>query len=332
MTRSVSLEEARRIAVRAQLLDGSASGVLETIRHLGFLQLDPIAVVARPQHLVLWSRLGAFDTTELDRLLWDDRQLFEWNAFLYPIETLPLIRARVRANRRGDRYRWQRWVRDFLRDNASFRRYVLRELERRGPLLARELEDRSRGGSDDHRWYGSRYVGRMLDVLELRGEVAVAGRRGGQRLWDLAERWYPETDSVPLREAEQILADQRFRALGVRLVKGRWKAHPDASDGPVADRVTLLSPFDRLIHDRERAEALFAFRYRLEMYVPPAKREYGSYVLPILVGDRLVGRAEPRFDRKTRTLEVLGAWGDTSRLDEALASLAQFLGAELARR
>jgi uncharacterized protein YcaQ len=96
----------------------------------------------------------------------------------------------------------------------------------------------------------------------------------------------------------------------------------------VTDRVTLLSPFDRLVYDRERTEALFGFRYRLEMYVPKAKREYGYYVLPLLEGDRLVGRAEPRFDRKTKTLEVLGAWGDTSRLDEALASLAEFLGAE----
>ena len=87
-------------------------------------------------------------------------------------------------------------------------------------------------------------------------------------------------------------------------------------------------PFDRLIHDRDRTEALFGFHYRLEMYVPKAKREYGYYVLPILVGDRLVGRAEPRLDRKTKTLEVLGAGGETDRLDEALTELAAFLGAQ----
>jgi uncharacterized protein len=324
----VTAEVARRIAVRAQLLDGSARGVLETVRRLGFLQLDPIAVVARPQHLVLWSRLGPYDTAELDRLLWEERQLVEWNAFLWPVETLRLLRARMRRARRGGLHPyWQR----FIDENASFRRYVLRELERRGPLLGRDLDDRG-SGADDHRWWGRRWVGRMLDILELRGEVAVAGRRGGQRLWDLAERVWPETEVARLDEAERELEERRFRALGVRLVRGEWQAHPEAMDGAVPDRVTLLSPFDQLIHDRDRAEALFDFRYRLEMYVSPAKREYGYYVLPILVGDRLVGRVEPRFDRKTRVLSVLGAWGDTSRLDEALAELARFLGAEEVRR
>jgi len=326
MRRTVSPEQARRIAVRAQLLDGSARGVLETVRHLGFLQLDPIAAVATPQQLVLWSRLGPFDPTELDRQLWRDRTLFEWNAFIWPIESLPLLRARMRSERRRSTSAWKRRRQEFLRENAGFRRYVLQQLERRGPLLGRELEDQSVQGRRDHRWFGSRHVAEMLEILHLRGELAVVGRRSGQRVWDLAERWYPHTDAVPLRDAEQLLAEQRFRALGVRLVKGEWRAHPDASDEPLADRVTLLSPFDRLVHDRDRAEALFGFRYRLEMYVPPAQREYGYYVLPILVGDRLVGRVEPRFDRKARALHVLGAWGDTARLNEALSSLAAFLG------
>jgi uncharacterized protein YcaQ len=327
-TRKVTPEEARRIAVRAQLLDGSARGVLDTVRRLGFLQLDPIASVAPAQQLVLWSRLGAYDPAELDRLLWVERKLFEWNAFIWPIESLPLIRARMRRHRRAKTLARERWTRDFLEQNAGFRRYLLRELERRGPLLGRELEDQTAGQGRSHRWFGRRQVGLMLEALHRRGELAVVGRKSGQRLWDLAARWYPETDTVPVREAERILAEQRFRALGVRLEKGEWQAHPEVGDAPVPDRATLLSPFDRLVHDRDRAEALFGFRYRLEMYVPPAKREYGYYVLPLLVGDRLAGRAEPRFDRKTRKLELLGAWGDTSRLEEALAELATFLGAE----
>jgi uncharacterized protein YcaQ len=313
--------------VRAQLLDGSATGALDTVRRLGFLQIDPISTVAPPQQLVLWSRLGPYDPAELDRLLWEERELFEWNSFIWPIEDLPFVQARMR--RRRNKYAWERRGNEFLKENARFRRYLLRELEQRGPLMSRELDDHSVAGWEGgtHQWWGERNVALMLEILHGRGMVAVVGRRDGQRVWDLAERWYPKTEKVTLREAERVLAEKRFRAAGVRFEKGDWIAHPDVHDDPVPDRVTLLSPFDRLVYDRDRAEALFGFRYRLEMYVPKAKREYGYYVLPLLEGDRLVGRAEPRFDRKTKKLELLGAWGDTSRLDEALASLAEFLGA-----
>ena len=327
--RLVDEDAARRIAVRAQLLDGSATTVIDTVRRLGFLQLDPIATVAPAQHLVLWSRLGSgYDVAELDRLLWEERMLFEWDALLWPIEALPLVRGLTQNWRRSTRHVAERWVRGFVAENQSFRRYVLRQLERHGPLPSRELEDRAKGTFERHRWYGSRRVGLMLTALHLRGEVAVAGRVGKQRLWDVAERWLPQTDALPLRDAERALDERRFRALGVRLTRAGWEAHPEATDGDVPDRVTLLSPFDRLIHNRDRAEALFGFHYRLEMFVPRAKREYGYYVLPILVGDRIVGRAEPRYEQRTRTLEVLGAWDDTSRLGEALEELAAWLGAE----
>ena len=200
-------------------------------------------------------------------------------------------------------------------------------------MLSREIEHHAPPRFDErHRWWGSRQVALMLMILHGRGVVAVAGRRGGQRLWDLAERWYPESETVSGREADKLRAEKRFRALGVRMTPKGWEAHPDVSAGEVPERVTLLSPFDRLIHDRDRAEALFDFHYRLEMFVPKAKREYGYYVLPLLVGDRIVGRAEPRFDRKTKTLEVLGEWDDTSRLDEPLESLATWLGAERIER
>ena len=323
----VSPEEARRIAIRSQLLDGSATSVLDIVRTLGFLQLDPISTVAPPQHLVVWSRLGShYDRAELDRLLWEKKQLFEHSAYIRPIEDLPLIRARARRRRRT--YAWETQSDDFLRENAAFKRFVLRELEREGPMLSRDLAHHAKTPRNPHPWWGQRQVALMLMILEARGVVAVTGRLNGQRVWDLAERWYPESEKVPLREADRLLAEKRFRAQGVRLTRQGWEAHPDAEDGPVPDRATLLSPFDRLVHDRNRAEALWDFRYRLEMYVPKAKREYGYYVLPLLVGDRLVGRAEPRFDRKTKALELLGAWGDTSRLDETLRDLAAWLGAD----
>jgi uncharacterized protein YcaQ len=326
---AVSLDRARRIAVRAQLLDGSATSVLETVRRLGFLQMDPIATVATPQQLVLFSRLGPYDPAELDRLLWEERKLFEYDAFIYPVEDLPLVRARMARRRRlNGALARDRWVRDFLKTNARFRRHVLRELERNGPLLSRELQHDLMPESEAHRWWGNRQVRLMLDILAVRGEIAVAGRVGKQRLWDLGDRVFPPTETLPWREAEHELEHRRRRSLGVWREKGVWKTHPDVPDDPVPDRVTVLSPFDRLVHDRARAEALFDFHYRLEMYVPKAKREYGYYVLPLLVGDRIVGRVEPRFDRKSRTLELLGAWGDTSRVDEALAGLAAFLGAD----
>jgi len=316
--------------VRAQLLDGSATDVLSTVRHLGFLQLDPISTVAPPQHLVLWSRLGsAYDRAELDRLLWEERKLIEWNAFLWPAEDLPLLRARMR---RKDRPR-DRWLDEYLREHAAFRRYVLRELDRRGPLLSREIDDHVGMKREDHRWWGSRKMGLMLQILNARGQVAVVGRRGKQRVWDLAERWYPETERIPWAKAKREIDEKRFRSLGVKLERGRLLVHPEAEDVPAGKRITFLSPFDRLVHDRNRAEALWGFYYRLEMYVPKAKREYGYYVLPILRGDRVIGRIEPVHDRKAGELHVLGTWWEDGvkpvSLQAPLRNLARFLGARL---
>jgi uncharacterized protein YcaQ len=328
----VSPEEARRIAVRAQGLDGRASGVLETVRRLGFLQLDPISTVAPPQHLVLWSRLGPFDPNELERLLWEERKLVEWDAFVYPVEDLPIIRAFMRRRDRSLDLR----IIAYLKENAAYRRHILRELERRGPLLSREIEDAPGHRREAHRWWGERKMGLMLECLSARGEVAVVGRRGKQRVWDLADRWYPEVETIPLAKARRLFEEKRFRALGVRLERGRLVAHPEAEDGGIPGRVTFLSPFDRLVHDRNRAEALWDFRYRLEMYVPAAKREYGYYVLPILAGDRLVGRIEPVHDRREKVLRVKGLWWERGEkpvdLEEPLASLADFVGADEVRR
>jgi uncharacterized protein YcaQ len=112
-------------------------------------------------------------------------------------------------------------------------------------------------------------------------------------------------------------------------VRGKLVAHPEAEDGAVPERVTFLSPFDRLVHDRARAEALWGFRFQLEMYVPPAKREYGYYVLPILSGDRVVGRIEPVFDRKAQELSVKGIWWEPGvkplELAEPLDKLQRWL-------
>src|SRR5262249_54700794 len=152
-SRTVSLAQARRIAVRAQLLDGSATSVLETVRRLGFLQIDPISSVAPPQQLVLWSRLGPFDTGELDRLLWQARKLFEWGALPRRMEDLPLIVARMKRRRGKQMYEIR--GAEFLKTNARFKRHLLRELEERGPVLSREIEADLMVSRDAHDWWGS---------------------------------------------------------------------------------------------------------------------------------------------------------------------------------
>lgn len=337
-------EQAQRIAVRAQLLDGSATGVLDTVRRIGFLQLDPTARVERTHWLVLWSRLGEFDRAELERLLWEERALFEWVAFIHPVEALPALRARMKRWPLGDTA-WPTRARDWLAANASFRRYVLAELRRRGPLPMRELEDRAVVPWPSSGWTGDRNTSQMLEFLAARGEVAVAGRDRGQRVWDLSERVWRKTTALPARAADAYLAETRLRSLGidrrgpgtevsVEGADGSWRVDPEAlerADDPVPTSTTLLSPFDRLIHDRDRAEALFGFRYRMEIYVPKAKREYGFYVLPVLHGHELVGRIDPEHDRVTGTLIVNRSFPEEGRelppLDSTLASLAAFVGA-----
>jgi uncharacterized protein YcaQ len=322
------------MAVRAQLLDGSATDVLSTVQHLGRLQIDPISTVAPPQYLVLWSRLGPYDRAELDRLLWEERKLFEFNAFIYPIEDLPLMQALMRAPR-GTR-KVDLWAQQFMQEQAGLKRYILRELTRDGPLPSRELEHHAARFKDTTVWWGTRaHMMWMLELLHGSGKIAVAGRVNGQRLWDLAERVYPQTERVPLAEARRILEEKRFRAQGVQLTRKGLVAHPEAVDGSVpGTRVTFLSPFDGLVKNRDRAEALWDFFYRLEMYVPKAKREYGYYVLPILRGDRLIGRIEPAFDRKTGVLRVLGVFaepgapaGAGAGIASAMRRLAKWLGA-----
>jgi uncharacterized protein YcaQ len=334
----LSLDQARRIAIQAQLLDGTATDVRSTVKRLGYLQLDPTNRVARSHLLVLWSRLGKYDPLELDRLLWQERALIEWRAFIYPAEHLPAIRSLMRRFASGDS-RWQTQVGKWLHDNDSFRRYVLQELDRRGPRRSRDLEDRSVRSWPSSGWTGNRNVSQMLEFLWARGEIAVVGRMGSQRVWDLAERWYPETDVLSEEEADRFLAARTLRFLGVARqgpgvpvtiegIKGTWVADPaylETPDASVPDRTTVLSPFDRLIHDRERTEALFDFRYRLEIYVPKAQREYGYYVLPVLHGDRLVGRIDPELDRKRGILRIQAVHAQPGAPESAGEQLARTL-------
>ena len=348
---ALSRVQARQIAVRAQVLDGTGRDILDVVRRLGFLQLDPTSRVAPSHLLVLWSRLGSFDREDLDRLLWQDRALFEYKAFIYAAEDFPITKAAMRRFP-GDAGAWRRRVGAWIRANAPFEPYLLLQLRDRGPILARDLEDRSERPWTSTGWTHGRNVTQMLHFLGAQGKVMVAGRQGRQRLWDLPERVLPRSLLRARPAADRLVAERKLRSLGlvrpsrayagigepvrIRGVAGDWVVDPWALehvDERLPLRTTLLAPFDQLIYDRERAEDLFGFRYRIAIYTAAARRTDGFYDLPILQGSRLVGRVDSAYDRRKCVLHVNAIRPEPrSRLRRpairnALRSLGEFLGA-----
>ena len=292
--------------------------MLDAVSGLGSVQIDPTNAVARAEHLVLWSRLGAgYRPDDLARLI-AERSLFEYRAFVYPAADFPLHRPRMEAWPHGETA-FARRAREWLRVNASFRDHVVAELEANGPLRSRDLDDRAQVSWSSRGWTNDRNVTQMLEFLAARGEVAVAGREGSQRLWDLGRRILPvDLPRSPAAEAERILAARRLRSAGIvrargvtggvpveiEGVAGRWVADPELLERPFAGRTAILAPFDRLVYDRGRLLALFGVEYRLEIYVPVAKRRWGYYVLPVLHGDRIVAKVDAKADRPAGVLDV----------------------------
>jgi uncharacterized protein YcaQ len=356
--------DARRVAVRAQLLDGPRpAGLLEVVRRLTLLQIDPTAAIAPSADLVAWSRLGSsYSPAELATAI-ADRNLLELQAMIRPSEDLALYRADMahweRAER-GDLAGWRASQRDWVRANDACRRDILDRLGAAGPLPSRELPDTCKVPWRSTGWTNNRNVTQLLELMVLRGEVAIAGRRGGDRLWDLATRVYPDDPVVPRDEARRIRDQRRLRALGIARargpecrvepvdvgeagepavvegVKGTWRVDPSLLGQPFSGRAALLSPFDRLIHDRRRTVELFEFDYQLEMYKPAAKRRWGYFALPILYADRLVGKLDVTADRNAGVLRVDAIHQDlpfdrpmTAAIHGELEDLARWVDLEL---
>ncbi|MGH8950202.1 MAG: DNA glycosylase AlkZ-like family protein [Acidimicrobiia bacterium] len=317
--------QARRLAVKAQMLDAERpSDLVAMVGQLTLLQIDPTAAIAPNADLVAWTRLGSsYRPEHLGDALEKEKTLFEHNALIRPMSDLGLFLASMAVWPRSER------TREWIRVNDTFRRDILDLLATSGPMQSREIPDTCVVPWQSSGWTNDRNVIQMLEALMMKGDIAIAGRRGKQRLWDLAANVYPvDTETVPLEEALPARAARRLRALGIARetytaqpiepyhvdeagepavvdgVPGTWRIDPDLLDQPFAGRTALLSPFDRLVHDRQRAQELFDFEYVLEMYKPAAQRRWGYFALPILHNDRLVGKLDAKADRKAGVLQV----------------------------
>ncbi|KQO97013.1 DNA glycosylase AlkZ-like family protein [Leifsonia sp. Leaf264] len=355
----LSRTDARRIAVRAQLLDAERpTDLVELVRHVTLLQIDPTAAVAPNADLVAWSRIGnGYQPAQLTSALEQDRSLVEFEVLIRPVEDLALFRAAMAE------YPVYERSRVWFEQNAGFRQDILDRLGTAGPLTSREIPDTSVVPWPSSGWKNDRNTTQMLEFLISRGEVAISSRRGRERIFDLADRVYPpDLETVPADEAVSIRNERRLASLGIARAKtttfpmepgdvgaagepaivdgvpGEWRV--DAAQlarlsEPFIGRTALLSPFDRLVHNRQRTLELFEYEYTLEMYKPADARRWGFFALPILHDDSLVGKLDAKADRKAGTFTVNAVHEDVpfskrmlSAVDAEIANLAAWLGLE----
>lgn len=359
---SLSADEARRIALRAQGMLGAPdrrAGARGVLRALGAVQLDTISVLARSHELVPYARLGAVGRDTVESAYWSGGRSFEyWShaACILPVEEWPHFAFRRRAMR-AKGYRWHR-----MKDREASCALVRARLRDEGPLTTAELG----GGRNGGEWWDWSETKIAVEWLLDTGDVVCTERRGWKRVYDLAERAVPQGflhDDLDDHECVRRLLDQAGAALGVatradladyhrlrgeqvqaalpdtQLVPvdvegwGRpaW-AHPEALAAPPRGRhrTTLLSPFDSLIWDRPRTERIFGFTHRLEAYVPRPKRVHGYFAMPLLAGGRLQGRVDPGREGKTlvaRQVSMSGP-GAVEPMGRALKEAAEWVGCD----
>ena len=347
----------------------------QAVDTMGLLQIDSVNVLIRSHYMPVFSRIGPYDRASLDRRAWKkrDRALFEYwahEASLLPLELHPLFRWRMAGAARFEEI--YGGLAKFARERQDYIAGVLDEVRDRGPVSARDL---SEPGERTGPWWGWHDGKIALEFLFWAGEVTTATRRGFERVYDLPERVIPsEIQALPTpseADAQRQLVRLASRAMGIataadlrdyfrlplagakRAIAGLveagalvpasvegWRQEafldPDAVWPARGSGTALLSPFDPLVWERSRTERLFKFRYRIEIYVPAEKRQFGYYVLPFLYRGRLVARVDLKADRQAKVLRVLAAHGEGRRCTgaavEALAAelemLAEWLGLE----
>jgi uncharacterized protein YcaQ len=323
MTHQLTRDQARRIVVRAQLLDADRPGdVVQVAEELGAIKIDPTATIAPAEHTILWSRIGdAYDPIQLSKAVEHDRLLFEFDGSFRPVSLLPLM---LPAMRRGPQRQSNI---DWLKANDRFRTDILARLRAEGPLFASDIPDTAEVARPTDGWFSSNQTTRMLDFLQYLGEVAIVGREGRQRRWDLAERVYPQNLPVyEVDEAEARLSEHRLHSAGIAKQKSPWSGVGDAGEAAVVEgskwkfrvdpealaaldeeadgRVAFLSPYDGMLFDRPRLKEIFDFEYVLEQFKPKPQRKYGFFAHPILMGDRFVGLLDAEVNRAEAELKV----------------------------
>jgi uncharacterized protein YcaQ len=352
-------DQARRIAVQAALLaDDRPDDLLDAARRLTMLPLDQTPAVAPAAELVLWSRLGHEHRPDDLSDAIASQQLIEVAGALRSIDDVALYRAEMAAwPTPGPRKEWHDRLSDWMEANEACRRDVLERLRQEGPLPVGSLPETCVRPWRSSGWNNGRNTRMLVAQLVQRGEVAVAGRVNRERVYDLADRVYPDDPVPPFAEAQAELDRRRLRAFGVaragavyqqgepvgageagepvvvESVRGRWRvdlAALEALEGPTPDRTELLAPFDPLLHDRKRMTDLLGFDYTLEMYKPKEKRRWGYYALPVLHGDRLVGKVDVTADHEAGEL-LVHAVHDDEPFQDALRSAVEFRLTELAR-
>lgn len=375
MADTLSAAAARRVALAAQGFGRPAASVGTRqlnllLRRLGVLQIDSVNVFERSHYLIPFARLGEYDRAVLDRLTLARKaphiEYWAHVAALIPVTDWPLFQWRMQRYRDGHEHDW-------FEAKSDVMTWLLDELADKGPMRASEIEH----DANERRgpWWGWSDVKIGLEIMFRRGLVASAGRTRFERTYALPEQVLPSkvlNRYVPELEAKRTLVEQAARALGIatasdlsdyyRMLRAEttlaihslvdeglllpvavagWKdlayLHRDARIPRSVRATALLSPFDPIVWERGRTARMFGFHYRIEIYTPEPKRQFGYYSLPILIDEAIVGRIDLKSDRKASTLLVQNAWleegrdGGTvaERIRPVLESAAEWQGLEL---